>query len=146
MRKLFFIIFLLFPIVANAAITLPWSTSFSSSGCTEELRIGYSGANCDGFSNGRADDVPYPEGSVLRTSSNNPLGTGRGAITHIDAGKNHQGYIYGLAFATRQTEYWCRFYIQYQPGFTWTTLQEHKLAWNDTGSIGNAHIFSLSGN
>jgi len=146
MIKFFFIIFLLSPIVANASITLPWSTSFASSGCTEELLMGYSGANCDGFSNGKGSNVPYPSSSVLRTSANNPLGTGRGAITQINAGKNYQGSTYGVNFATRQTEYWCRFYIQYQPGFTWTTLQEQKLAWNDTGSIGNAHIFSLAGN
>lgn len=133
---------------AMASVSLPFSTSFDSSGCAEGLNLYNGASSCSGLSNGgnKATKVCTYD-SVLHTSANNPLGSGRGVSHCVDAGKNYQGGTFSVSFP-KQTDLWVRAYIRFPSGFTWSNLQEYKLFWisdgnNYVGSQGSERIFSL---
>ena len=54
---------------------------------------------------------------------------------HYD-GQNAYSDAYGYYFNTYQKELWVRFYIRYQPGFTWSggSPNYHKWMYLDAGS------------
>lgn len=130
---------------AMATVTLPFSTSFDSSGCSEGLNLYNNASGCSGLSNGgNRNPVNCTYDSVVRATANNPIGTGRGVAHCVDPGKNYQGGTFTVNFPM-QTEFWVRFYIKYQSGFSWSSMDEHKLLWMDGGPTGKCNIFSLSG-
>ncbi len=112
---------------ANAGIDLPWSTTFN---CNEwNGGPGSQDPYCDGISKSgdwSCTTCDPPKYEQITSAANYPLGGGgRGQRHWIGDGRNINSGSLAIHFNTPQTEWWIRFYMRHQKGFTWKDGSQH---------------------
>jgi len=112
--------------IANATITLPWSTTFDCAewtqcegdpACTTVPPI-----DCDGvdtYLNTTTDNGSLEE---IKAEGNNPIGVGKGQRHWYGDGFNDHSGGTAVTFSDGQTELWIRWYQRYPLGFTWEDI------------------------
>ncbi|MBI5236572.1 MAG: hypothetical protein HY886_10045 [Deltaproteobacteria bacterium] len=155
---------------AAAAVSLPWSTSFNTSGqCNDWTQAnGLSGTqvNCDNLTgwgswtcddsgvpgtNGAAGTGPFHEEQIT-SSANNPAGGGGKGQRHWKGwngtnspnATNNSGGL-SIDFAAVQPELWVRWYMRYQAGFKWANIIEDKIIYFDVVSTQTSVIVAWQG-
>lgn len=118
---------------ADAAVTLPWSTTYN---CPEwKQSDGLNAVNCDGMQGYGAWTTANGSEAQITLSANNPQGGGgRGQRQWIGDGNNNNSGGIRVSFATPQPELWMRWYMRYQAGFTWSSIQGDKWLYFDPGT------------
>jgi hypothetical protein len=103
---------------ANAGINLPYSSTFDCSSWSENY------PNNTNPSCGGLQAVLYANTSwhsQITPDANNPAGGGgNGWRMWLGDGTNTNSSVYGYYFNTPQKEIWSRFYVRYEPGFSWS--------------------------
>ena len=126
-----FIIYL--PATTFAGVDLPWETTF---GCDEWEMVadGYD-PGCGGIALGGTGTIGGVGSSIISSANMAAGAGGRGWRQLIGDGTNVQTAPFYVTFSG-QSEIWIRWYLRYQPGFTWggTTAPNphyHKLLYID---------------
>ena len=112
----------LFPENSLAGTDLPWSTTFN---CAEWAypAAGPSGGDCTGLSyawpgDGCTTDTPSKKEQVTSAANMASGGGGRGQRNWVGDGTNISSNGLKVVFNTMQTEFWMRWYMRYESGFT----------------------------
>jgi hypothetical protein len=112
----------------EAGVNLPWSTTFN---CTDWSQGG--SLNCDGMAaygnwtcNGQPEQV---------TASANNSSSGKGQRHWKGDGVNVNSGGLAVFFNSPQKEIWIRWYMRYQAGFKWSSLNYDKLIYLDNTTV-----------
>lgn len=127
--------------VYAAAVALPWSTSYSTSGqCNEWTQAnGLSNVNCDdlkGWGGWTCDngDSTVREEQITSAANHAAGGGGRGQRHQLGDGINNgSGGLY-VEWTPKQQEVWVRWYMRYQAGFKWNILNYNKILYFDVNT------------
>lgn len=65
--------------------------------------------------------------STMSSSNNNPLGSGNALQVAVADGTNTYSGTYTVDFGSELKEFWFRWYIKYEKGFSWSSLGYDKL-------------------
>lgn len=152
---LFSLAFAVFTDAAHAGINLPFSSSFACSAWKENYPSAYN-PGCNGLSAVLFGNTSWH--SEIASAANNPAGSGgNGWRMWLGDGHNINSSSYGYTFNTPQREIWCRFYLRYQNGFSWSGSAPyyHKIIylytaaganggfeWGHTGGSGRVNAWS----
>jgi hypothetical protein len=143
--KFTFLFYLLFSIsliyteTSSAGISLPWSTTFNCN----EWEYGDS-LNCDGIQ-------PYgswtcngtPE-QITSSANYSGGGGGRGQRHWKGDGSNENSGGLAVTFNSAQSEFWIRWYMRYQSGFSWSYLNYDKILYIHTGATSTDAIVEFA--
>jgi len=146
MRNIFQIVFftaLIFcflitsPNIGLAGVDLPWSTTFNCMDgdphWCQAIGLNAGDVNCDNMEGALQSTIEGKE-TCIESGANNKYGDGGyGMRNWYESGKNHNTGTMLINLNSVQTELWVRWYIKYQNGFKWSTLQQHKLLYFDMG-------------
>lgn len=116
-----------------ADVNLPWSTTYNCPDWSEPNSLG-----CDGLSNGGEWTCNPGSYEEQITSAANYSGGGGGKGQRHWKGDGYDNNSAGLliVFKTTQPEIWFRWYMRYQTGFQWSTLNNDKIihCFDNTGA------------
>ncbi|HJX18604.1 MAG TPA: hypothetical protein VJ437_10455 [Acidiferrobacterales bacterium] len=116
---------------AQAAVTLPWSTTYNCPDWTQSDGL-YGVVNCDDLSGAGGWTCDNGDNTVreeqIAAAANYPSGGGGKGQRHWlgDGITNNSGSM-RIALTTLEPEIWIRWYIRYEHGFTWNSLVTQKL-------------------
>lgn len=132
-----FIIFL--PMTTFAGVDLPWETSFDCPEWVEGSLNDWYSIGCPGIEIGKSGEFI---GTQITTDANDTANsqTSRGMRFWKKSGTNQDSTIARINFNTYQKEFWVRWYMRYEAGFSWSSLNYDKLIYLYTspGSGGTA--------
>lgn len=133
---------------ALAAVTLPWQTTYNCPDWTQTINPS-SNPVCDGLAH-MLDSGPPGLTEQITLAANNPNGAGGKGQRHWMQGQGGScTQVDGMSGGTRidfssaVTELWVRFYLRFQPGFTWTNYQGYKLLYFNHDGYSNFNYFQI---
>lgn len=136
---------------AFAAVALPWQTTYNCADWTQTINPS-SNPVCDGLAH-MLDAGPPTLAEQITVDANNQSGAGGkgqrhwlkgqgGTCTQVDG--NSGGTR--IDFTSSVNEVWVRFYLKFQPGFTWTNYQGYKLIYFNHDGYSNFNYFQIGEN
>ena len=131
-------LFLLTPNITDAAVNLPWSTTYN---CADWAWNGGIDPVCDGLIRGGDWTCDNGDGTVGReqiTASANYSGGagGKGQRHWLGDGSNNVSGGLSASFPSSQSEIWVRWYMRYEQGFQWNPyLVYQKILYFDPTSL-----------
>ncbi|MDA8430920.1 MAG: hypothetical protein M0T70_16820 [Geobacteraceae bacterium] len=136
---------------AFASVALPWQTTYNCADWTQTVNPS-SDPVCDGLTH-MLDVGPPSLTEQITSTANNPNGAGGkgqrhwmqgqgGTCTQVDG--NSGGTR--IDFNSSVNEIWVRFYLKFQPGFTWTNYQGYKLLYFNHDGFSNFNYFQIGEN
>ena len=136
--------FFLQPSALNAAVNLPWSTTYNCPDWTQSN--GLSNITCDGLSTHGGWTCSNGDGTVeeeqITVAANYSGGSGGKGQRHWKGdGTNNVSGGLRIAFNSPQSELWIRWYMRYEQGFEWNPLVQDKILYIDVGT----HPFLIFG-
>ncbi|MBI5643652.1 MAG: heparin lyase I family protein [Deltaproteobacteria bacterium] len=132
----------LVPALSDAAVSLPWSTTFN---CSDWSQSSGTLSNCDGVVNYGAWTCSNGDGTrkeeQITSLANNPGGAGGKGQRHWkgDGSNNNSGGL-SVSLTSAQKELWIRWYMRYEKGFKWSPLTYDKILYIHTSSSGTDAI------
>ncbi|MFZ3091297.1 MAG: hypothetical protein WA240_11820 [Nitrospirota bacterium] len=122
---------LLNPSTSISAVNLPWSTTYN---CPEWKQTDSHYTNCDGLTHyGDWKTSDGKEEQITTAANYAGGGAGRGQRHWLgDGSANNSGGI-RIEFTSPQQELWIRWYMRFQTGFTWSSLQNFKILYINVG-------------
>ncbi len=120
------IILLYYPSISNAAVNLPWSTTFNCPDWTQSM--GLYNVNCDGLrGDGAWTTSDGKEEQITSAANYSGGGGGKGQRHWMGDGVNNVSGGLGISFTSSQSELWIRWYMRYENGFQWNPLNNQKI-------------------
>ena len=147
MRKLLHSIFIVlalgwgmsFAPAAQAAVTLPWSTTYNCPDWTQSDGLYPPAINCDGLTGFGDWTCDNGDGTVreeqITAAANFASGAGgRGQRQWVGDGANNNSGGLRVPLSRQEPELWIRWYMRYQQGFSWEFLNNDKILYINPGS------------
>jgi hypothetical protein len=128
---------------AEAAVTLPWSTTYN---CPDWTQSDWSPVGCDGLGVHGGWTCDNGDGTVreeqITAAANYPGGVGgRGQRHWKGDGINNVSGGMRIVFESPQSELWIRWHMRYERDLEWNTLVQDKILYIDVGT----HPFLIFG-
>jgi hypothetical protein len=116
---LIMLVYFINPDFALAAVNLPWSTTYNCAEWDQSKGT----PSCDGISPGGGWTTLNGNKEQITTDANNPGGGGGKGERHwvgpdVDGAHQNSGGLV-VTFTSGVTEYWVRWYMRFESGFTW---------------------------
>ena len=116
----------------NAAVNLPWSTTYNCADWTQGQTL-----NCDGLGTHGGWTTSNGSREQITAAANYQGGSGgRGQRHWLGDGVNNISGGLSVSFASPQSEIWIRWYMRYEQGFQWNPyLMNQKILYFDPTSF-----------
>ena len=125
------LLFLLLAATGEAGVDLPWTTSYDCSDWSQGSPLG-----CDSIAKYGDWTCGSGQKEQITSAANNPGGPGgKGQRQWSGDGTNDNSGSTVVNFNAPQKELWIRWYMRYQAGFKWTTLQYDKILYLDNTTV-----------
>ncbi|MEK7657932.1 MAG: fibronectin type III domain-containing protein [Patescibacteria group bacterium] len=110
----------------NAAVNLPWSTTYNCANWTQSN--GLYNVNCDGLTGGGSWTTADGKEEQITAAANYPAGGGgKGQRSWNGDGINNNSGGTHISFNSSYSELWIRWYMRYETGYTWNPLNHDKI-------------------
>ncbi len=112
---------------ADAAVPLPWSTTYNCPDWKQSDGLSEQAVNCNGLAGWGGWTTPNGSEEQITAAANFPSGGGGKGQRHwIGDGRNNLSGGSSVVFTSPQKELWIRWYMRYEFGFQWDPLTHHK--------------------